>query len=330
MIRNQWYAVLDGCEVKKKPVGVTRLGEKLVFWRDELGNVSCMSDRCAHRGAALSIGKVFKSSVTRKFIIECPFHGLEYDGSGKCVQIPANGKNTPVPENFKVLTYPCKEKHGLIWIFWGDKKEILPEIEFFEDLDSNYTYTTVPVHWDIHYSRAIENQLDVVHLPFVHYNTIGKGCKTLVDGPLTNIEGKRLFAWVSNKFDDGSKPKRSDELTIPENPPIVNFIFPNIWHLRIADPIGIFVAFAPIDDENTMMYLRSYHKIKMPIIKNIVNFFGRYGVNLIQSQDRRVVITQRPKQSSYQSDENLLQGDLPIITYRKKREELKRENNTNE
>jgi phenylpropionate dioxygenase-like ring-hydroxylating dioxygenase large terminal subunit len=40
MIRNQWYIVLESREVKSNPVGVTRLGEKLVFWRDQSGKLS--------------------------------------------------------------------------------------------------------------------------------------------------------------------------------------------------------------------------------------------------------------------------------------------------
>ena len=58
MIRNQWYVVLESKEVRKKPVGVTRMGEKLVFWRNEAGKVFCAVDRCPHRGVALSIGKL--------------------------------------------------------------------------------------------------------------------------------------------------------------------------------------------------------------------------------------------------------------------------------
>ena len=92
MIPNQWYAVLDSDEVKPgRPVGVTRLGEKLVFWRDSHGRVSCQRDVCAHRGAALSAGKVLGDTV------QCPFHGLRYDASGRCTSIPANGKESPVP-----------------------------------------------------------------------------------------------------------------------------------------------------------------------------------------------------------------------------------------
>lgn len=46
MIRNQWHIVLESKEVGKKPVGVTRMGEKMVFWRNESGKVFCAFDRC--------------------------------------------------------------------------------------------------------------------------------------------------------------------------------------------------------------------------------------------------------------------------------------------
>ena len=78
MIPNLWYAILESSQVKPgQPVGVTRMGEKLVLWRDEKGQVTCMSDLCPHRGVALSIGKLVGECV------ECPFHGFQYDASGR-------------------------------------------------------------------------------------------------------------------------------------------------------------------------------------------------------------------------------------------------------
>lgn len=47
MIPDQWYVVMDSSQVKGEPVGVTRMGEKLVFWRDGGGEVGCSRDRCA-------------------------------------------------------------------------------------------------------------------------------------------------------------------------------------------------------------------------------------------------------------------------------------------
>ena len=59
MIRNLWYAVLESKEIpKNEPVGFTRLGERMIFWRDEAGVAHCFFDKCAHRGASLALGDI--------------------------------------------------------------------------------------------------------------------------------------------------------------------------------------------------------------------------------------------------------------------------------
>jgi len=93
MIPNQWYAILESNEVKKgKPVGVTRMGEKLVAWRDSRGRVTVMADQCPHRGVALSVGKLTNDCI------QCPFHGFEYDTRGTCRLVPANGRGSEPPK----------------------------------------------------------------------------------------------------------------------------------------------------------------------------------------------------------------------------------------
>jgi phenylpropionate dioxygenase-like ring-hydroxylating dioxygenase large terminal subunit len=165
MIKNQWYAILSSKEVPKKGiVGVKRLGEKLAFWRTENNKIACIFDKCCHRGASISAGKIVNGHA------ECPFHGFQYNVDGKVQIIPANGKIKPVAERYKVNAYAAKEKYGLIWIYWGEKKEDLPEIPFFEDLKENFYYSQIIDHWPMHYTRCIENQMDVVHIPFVHHN----------------------------------------------------------------------------------------------------------------------------------------------------------------
>jgi phenylpropionate dioxygenase-like ring-hydroxylating dioxygenase large terminal subunit len=88
MIPNQWYAILESNEIKKgKLIRVTRMSEKMVAWRNSRGELSVMSDKCPHRGAALSVGKLIGDCI------QCPFHGFEYDASGRCTLIPANGRS---------------------------------------------------------------------------------------------------------------------------------------------------------------------------------------------------------------------------------------------
>lgn len=322
MIPNQWYVVLESDEVRKgRPVGVTRMGEKLVAWRDSHGTVSIMSDKCPHRGAQLSAGALAGDCI------QCPFHGFQFDTSGACKLIPANGRDAQPPRSMMVHTYLTQEAHGFIYIWWGEPRDSYPELPFFESIGETMVYGSLRDHWATHYSRAIENQLDVVHIPFVHSNTIGRGNKTLVNGPLTKAgvcyPGDNLIEiWVSNQVDQGQQPLKATQLADPDRHPSLQFRFPNIWHNWISDDLRVMVAFAPIDDANTCMYLRYYHRIRTPILRQIVSFVGNLSNLYIERQDRRIVVTQQPKRSDLNIGEVLIPGDGPIITYRKIRRTL--------
>lgn len=320
MIKNQWYIVLASKELKiNKPVGVTRFSEKLVFWRDELNNISCIFDKCCHRGASLALGKVKNNHI------ECPFHGFVYDSFGKVTVIPADGKDKEVPSNFKVNCYRAKEAYGFIWVWYGEAKDKLPEIKFFEELKEGFSYGEFSEHWPVHYTRAIENQLDVVHLPFVHSTTIGKGNKTIVNGPVVKWKEDLMTFYVKNEEDYGQKPQKPDEIEQYEKLFSLQLQMPNLWQNRISNKVRIVAAFAPIDEENTKIYLRFYQSfMKIPILKQIVNSSSNILNKIILHQDRRVVITQLPKKSELEMEENLVQGDLPIVEFRRKREALKK------
>lgn len=322
MIRNQWYVVMDSSQVGRRPAGVTRMGEKLVFWRDGGGRVSCLRDRCVHRGVMLSAGKVIGDRL------QCPFHGLEYDASGRVTKIPANGMNAPVPEGFAVHGYPTHEEHGLIWIWWGENPpaDIKPP-RFFDDIGPGFSYGRVYDHWNAHYSRAIENQLDVAHLPFVHHNTIGRGGLTLVDGPGIEWVSDDMFnVYVYNRKDDGMPPKKPGEVPVPHpgGDFKLEFIFPNLWQLHLSEKSRIVVAFVPVDDENTVLYLRFYQNfIRVPLLRQLFNKLSAPPNLVITHQDRRVVVTQEPRATGLKIGEHLIQADLPVIEYRKRREQLK-------
>jgi len=324
MIRNQWYTILESNEVNSsKPLAVKRMGEKLVLWRDSSGKVTCMHDICPHRRVALSMGQILGDCL------ECPFHGFQFDQRGQCQLIPANGQNTPVPKAFRVDTYPTFEAHGLITIWWGEPRQDLPPVPFFEALDDTFSYITIRDHWATHYSRAIENQLDVVHLPFLHRTTIGRSGHKLVNGPLVRwedhaFERDRLNLWMNNQLDTGQRPLKPDEMPEPTGHPGLQFQFPNIWHNWISDEVRVFAAFAPIDDENTLMYVRFYQRfMRTPVLRELVNL-ASWPLNLIiLRQDKYTVQTHDPKASDLKGGEKLIQGDLPVIEFRRRRDELK-------
>jgi len=324
MIRNFWYAILPSNELKKKPLGLTRLGEKLVLWRSEDNAINCISDICAHRGAALSHGQIIHDHI------ECPFHGIRYDGSGMATLIPANGKSAKIPEYFKTIAYPAQEKHGFIWIFWGDKKDNIPELRFYDNLiDDDFHYVTVTSHWNVHYSRCIENQLDEVHVPFVHRTTIGRGNRTLIHGPLVVPGDNDIKFYVKYDLDNGQKPMKAEDF--PEPKPgdhYLHFLFPNMWQNVISDKLRVFITFTPIDEDNSILYTRTYQKfMRVPLMKYLVTSLAMKFGNIVLEQDRRVVVTQEPRKTWLGMPEKLIPGDTPVIQYRVMRDKLIKENN---
>lgn len=325
MIYNQWYVILEAKEIKKnKSLRIKRLNENLALWRNEKNEVCCIEDKCCHRGASLSCGNIINGQL------ECPFHGFLYDKTGKVAVIPANGKTRPVPETMKVKSYKTHEASGLIWMWYGDEDKITSEPFFFKELNE-FSYSGLADNWNVHYSRAIENQLDVVHLPFVHKTTIGRGNKTLVNGPVVVRENELITFYVNNVVDDYKTiPLKPEEITDYKNFFHLQFHYPNIWQNFISDKIRAFAAFVPVDDENTVVYIRYYQRmVKIPLLKQLMNYIGKVTSLIILRQDKRVVITQLPKKSTLRMNENLISGDRPIVEYRKHREELLELNNKN-
>jgi len=319
MIENQWYAIAPEKMVSPgKMVGLKRLGKELLIFRTTDGKWGCLEDLCSHRGVKLSAGKLKEDGC-----VECPFHGLRFSVNGECTLIPANGKDKLVDERYHVRSYAIQAKHGIIYVFNGDKKLASSEVPFFPDfLDERFVYSEIADTWDTHYSRAIENQLDVVHLPFVHHNTIGRGNKTLVHGPKTVVIEDTIVTSADNEVDVGQRQRKPQECDI--NPDMqLRFRYPNIWINIIAKKIKVFVYFAPIDDEQVILYLRFYNCITpFKFVNRMIGFFGKYANLMIERQDKRVVNTQRPKRTQLRMGEKLIQGDQPIVVYRKLREEL--------
>jgi phenylpropionate dioxygenase-like ring-hydroxylating dioxygenase large terminal subunit len=324
LIKNLWYPILESNEVKaQKPLGVERLGLNIVLWRNSQGQIFCHRDQCPHLGAALSQGTICNDRLI------CPFHGFEFDSTGTCKHIPANGRQAKIPVGMEVLAFEVREAHGFIWLWWGDSLDHYPEIPFFQEL-LGWNYGTSVVDWPVHYTRAIENQLDVAHLPFVHRTTIGAGGRNFVDGPYVESNQSEIKVWVHNSQDQGQTHRSQAELSeVSKNTvPSLHFIYPGIWKLNIGSKFQNFIAFVPINEKQTRYYLRAYFPIKNPLLAKLVCSLSGLSNRYILNQDKKVVITQKPLNSLDASQERLIGADRAISTYRRRLEHALREGET--
>ncbi len=319
MLRDHWYVVMESRELPAgRPVGITRLGRSLVLWRDPEGAPRCVDDRCCHRGASLASGELQGCGVA------CPFHGFLHEGDGRVSLIPANGRAATVPERYRVDAWPVREAHGFVWLWFGEPREDLPPLPFFEDLaEPGWSWGSAVDDWPIHYSRAVENQLDVVHLPFVHRRSIGRGAGTVVHGPVVEQQGISLRFWVNNVADDGQVTAIAPAEARREDASLeLEFRFGNIWQNRLGERFRVLLAFAPVDQDNTRIYLRVYQRfVTVPLLAPIVNWvLNRFNLRVLR-EDKAVVLTQRPRSSSLKMGEKLIPGDLPIVAFRRYRAE---------
>ena len=165
-VRNAWYVAAMDHEVTRTMLRRVLLDEPVVFFRTDTGQPVALEDRCCHRQAPLSMGKLVGN------IVQCPYHGLQFDSSGKCVKVPSQDL---VPPSAKVRAYPIVEKNHWIWIWMGDPAKADPAlIEDFHYLDDPaWRYGGSYLHVEANYLLVVENLLDTTHLPFLHPTSLG-------------------------------------------------------------------------------------------------------------------------------------------------------------
>ena len=136
-------------------------------------------------------------------------------------------------------------------------------------------------------------------------------------------DSDKFFVYTFNRQDDGTPPRKASELSSAGKTFHLEFVFPNLWQNYISENVRVVAAFTPVDDENTILYLRFYQNfLRVPLLDRLVNRLSMPFNIYIAHQDRHIVETQRPKRTELKLGEKLIQADGPIISYRKRREEL--------
>jgi phenylpropionate dioxygenase-like ring-hydroxylating dioxygenase large terminal subunit len=165
---NYWYPVLQSEEVAAdQPHAFRVMGRELVAWRDGDGAPRVVLDRCPHRGAKLSIGLVLDGGI------QCPLHGIRFDGEGACTRIPWEPDDSPLLDTITTTAYPTRELGGYIWSYLGDAGRFPPpplEDEVPEELshtDRFICFRLPTDYWKTNWLVAIDGG-DAYHAVILH------------------------------------------------------------------------------------------------------------------------------------------------------------------
>jgi len=206
--RDQWYAVTYSNYVlnpseSAEVVPASVFGRPLVLWRSEDdGVVHCADDRCPHRAAALSEGRV------RDGKIECYYHGWQFSGDGgECAFVPQLEKAASIPKAACLTMRECRVVEGIVWVWMGDgepTKEPPRQGDGLDEMDPvtgkhpEYIINDFQIDLPYDHSYLVENLIDPAHIPISHDRTPGGGRREnaqayemLVDKDSINSEGFR-------------------------------------------------------------------------------------------------------------------------------------------
>ena len=217
-VRNAWYVAgwSDGLAAGQL-LARTIMNEPVVLFRKADGHIAAIEDRCVHRFAPISMGKILSGDR-----VQCPYHGLEYDSTGQCVHNPHGAKN--IPSRAKLKSYPVIERHQAVWIWMGGEPADAGKIPDFSVLDNVPELHTTkrdgfPIKANCH--LIIDNLLDLSHTSYLHEGILGNrdtvesaitveqdGDDVVVKRRSTNSEAPGMFAqfWPDH-------PPRVDKFT---------------------------------------------------------------------------------------------------------------------
>ena len=272
-------------------------GERVVLFRDAEGEPAALIDRCPHRGVALSLGKLCNG------VVECPFHGWRFDATGANRLVPWNPDAKL--EVLGATALPIREINGLLWLRTDPVATTEPS-PGETLLRADLACTVQSTLWRTHWTRAMENMLDMPHLPFVHRGTIGRD---MVQAGIERMD-LRWTATDSGGLIENVTPgrKRQTRLT---------FHYPNAMELVIDPPrrtLRIVAVCLPEAANTTRMIFATYRSFAR---SRLLDPIFRFANRRIAREDQAILESSDPPEMPRAAQEKSVRTDAPTLAFRK-------------
>lgn len=166
-ILRRWYCAAWADELSDQLLPRKILGKPILLFREETGTARAIINLCSHKLAPLHLGKRVGSTV------ECGYHGLRFDGHGRCVHNPQDPRR--VPANASVASFPIVERDGILWIWLGEPAEadesLILDFGYLEASDRKTIRSRI--HLEGNYLLLVDNLMDLGHAYYLHQASAG-------------------------------------------------------------------------------------------------------------------------------------------------------------
>jgi vanillate O-demethylase monooxygenase subunit len=228
-VRNLWYVAAWSHELGDAPLGRVLLGEPIVLYRKRGGAPVALEDRCPHRFAPLSLGRIEGDDL------RCMYHGLRFGCDGACKEMPARAE----PPRLAVRAVPVAEKDSWLWVWMGDPARADPARipDAFGLDDSRWVMRADAMDTEANWELLNDNLCDLSHLDFSHETTLGGSSGVSWSRETPRIEeidgGLHISRWYPDARLRPGHPTRVDALSS------YRYLLPGIFLMTTAwYPLG--------------------------------------------------------------------------------------------
>ncbi|MEA5581226.1 aromatic ring-hydroxylating dioxygenase subunit alpha [Nodularia harveyana UHCC-0300] len=283
-----WYIACPSSELKQKPVSAILASIPLVIFRTASHQVAALENRCAHRHAPMSAGKVCQESI------QCPYHGWEYDINGTVTRIPALPSDSKIPSNLNIKKYHCLEQDGYVWVCLAETPATSHPVKFPYLDTPGWTTFRMKTRFLAPVDTCLENFLDCPHATFVHrfwFRTpqakpVKAIVQTLPDGAVAEyLEEPRESAvvwWLLSQ--NRAQMQHTDRFIAPATSR-VDYIFSDQRHYIITS------ACTPIGDRQTEVH--TVITFRFPVIGWLIKLLFAPLSRFIIQQDVKMIKMQQ-------------------------------------
>jgi phenylpropionate dioxygenase-like ring-hydroxylating dioxygenase large terminal subunit len=254
-LRNRWYPVLPSRFIGTggRPVGLKRLDEKIVLWRDARGAIHVQADRCPHRAVPLSKG------MNEGDRLRCAYHGVEVGPDGTVLAVPGQ-PGCPLEGRKAVKTFPAIEQADAIWVWFGDGLHAEPAPFNPPEQIAGGAWSSFCCYadWNASWRYIYDNLMDPMHGTFLHANSH------------TMYQGDTQAVFVTRDTPKGFVFEKAGQRDV--NFDWSEFLDDGALHVRLEIPyprtggpggnFGIIAAITPIDETNSACFFFRVRRVQ--------------------------------------------------------------------